>query len=211
MKTVLCSHGFGVKADSKGMFTAIAAAFPAIDFRMFDLNDERPDGDTYVRPLDGMAAELQDRIDIADGEIILLCHSLGCVVAGLVDTARVSKIVLLAPPDKIDHERYIARLRSRKGSEIDLSGMSVLPRTDGSTTYLPKEFFASVANADLMELYRKIAADKPTVIIRALQDEMIGLTKIDTIKNARIVDLDTDHNFTGEGRQKLIGVLCNIL
>lgn len=210
MKTIICSHGFGVKADSRGMFTDIAAGLSEYSCRMFDYNDERANGDTHMRSLSEMAAELQGQIDGTDGEIVLLCHSLGCVVAGLADLSRVSKVVLLAPPVRLGRERFAEILKSRARSVLKPGGISELPRTDGSTTYLPQAFFDSVA-IDPMSLYQKIADSKPTILVRATQDDIIGLTNVDEINNAQLIDLDSDHNFTGQHRQQLIDVLHMII
>jgi len=212
MKHVICSHGFGVKSDSHGMFSDIAAAFADYDFRLFNYNDEWPDGDTVMRPLGEMAAELQRQIDaVGDGEIVLLSHSLGCVVTGLANLSRVSKVVLLTPPVRISKQRIVELLQKREGSQVNLGGVSILPRSDGSTTYVPKEFIDSVENVDSIELYQKIANTKPTVIIRALQDELIGLTNVDGVKNAQLIDVDTNHNFTNDYRQTLIETLQQVL
>lgn len=76
MATIICSHGFAVRADSMGMFTDVAAAFPEHEFRMFDYYDIAPNGDQIVRSLDEQATLLQQQIDgVPGGKIILLCHS----------------------------------------------------------------------------------------------------------------------------------------
>ena len=211
MKTVICSHGFGVRADSRGMFPEIAAAFPEYTFRMFDYNEVKPNGDTVVAPLNKQAETLQAEIDTANGEIILLCHSQGSVIAGLVDLTKVSKVILLAPPVLMSMQQVINRMRSRPGARMNPNGMSILPRSDGSKSYLPKEYLESLEGKNLMEIYQKIADTKPTVIIRATNDEIIGLTNVNEIQNARHIDIVTGHNFKDIGRQELIATLSAVL
>lgn len=207
-KTVICSHGFGVRADSRGMFTEIAASFPEYDFRMFDYYDIQPNGDQIVRSLEEQAIILQEQIDtVKEGEIVLLCHSQGSTVAGLVNLTRVEKAILLAPPDKTSRKVVVNRLRKREGSRLDPHGMSVIPRSNGTTMYVPAEYMDSLERHDRMKLYQHIADTVPTVIIRATEDEAIGLTSVDQIKNAQHVDIAADHNFTGQNRQKLIETL----
>lgn len=208
MTTIICSHGFGVRADSRGLFTDIAAAFGDCEFKMFDYDDYRPNGDATVRSLPERVKLLQAQIDAVEGEIFLLCHSLGCVVGSMADLSKVDKVVLLAPPEHISSKRFIDWLQSeREGTKLDQGGALVLPRSDGSTTRIPKEFLDSADAANPMDLYQKLADSKPTVVIRALSDELVGLTKVDEMKNAQLIDIDSDHNFTGENRQKLIDAL----
>jgi len=207
MKTVICSHGFGVRADSRGMFPEIAAAFPDYEFTLFDYCEITPSGDTVLRPLEEQAEILQRHInDAPDGEIVLLGHSMGCVVAGLVDLSRVSKVVLLAPPE-VMHNRLQQWLKERPGSHFDSDGTFVLPRTDDTTSYLPPAYMASIEHKDPMELYQNIANSKPTLIVRATNDEVIGLTNVDKIKNAQHIDIAADHNFTGASRGELLEAL----
>lgn len=211
-KTIICSHGFGVRADSRGMFPEIAAAFPDYKFKMFDYNVVDENGDTTVRSLDQQAEILQRQIDKAQGgEIVLLCHSQGSVIAGLVDLTKVSKVVLLAPPVRMSMQNLIRRMQSREGSVIRPDGVSVLPRSDGTTSYLPKEYLQSLENRNPIELYQQVANAKPTSIVRATEDEVIGLTNINEIENAKHIDIAADHNFTGNMRVRLIETLRGIL
>lgn len=211
-KTFICSHGFAVRADSMGMFTDIAAAFPGYGFRMFDYYDIAPNGDQIVRSLDEQAKILQRQIDDApDGEVVLLCHSQGSTVAGLVDLSRVSKVILMAPPVEISRASLINRMRHRKGAKLNPYGMSIIPRSDGTTMTIPVEYMDSIEAYDRMTLYQKMADTVPTTIIRATEDETLGLTTVNKIKNARHINVAANHNFTGEGRKSLIRALGQII
>ena len=50
-RAIIFSHGFGVKADARGMFPEIAAAFPDYESIVFDYNEVLPNGDTVVASL----------------------------------------------------------------------------------------------------------------------------------------------------------------
>ena len=193
------------------MFPEIASAFPDYAFKMFDYNEVRPNGDTVVAPLDKQAETLQKEIDAAEGEIVLLCHSQGSVIAGLVDLTRVSKVILLAPPVLMSMQHLINRMRTRPGARMNPNGLSILPRSDGSKSYLPKEYLESLEGKNLMEIYQKIAYTRPTVIIRATNDEIIGLTNVNEIHNAQHIDIAAGHNFKDTGRQELIAALRTVL
>ena len=193
------------------MFPEIAAAFPDYDFAMFDYCEVTQDGDTILRPIPEQAKILQSQIDAVESDdVTLLCHSLGSVVAGLVDLSRVDRVILPAPPVKM-HIRTEQWLRDRPGSHFQDDGTFVLPRSDGTTSYLPPEYIASFGSDKPMELYQKIANKKPTVIIRAIKDEVIGLTNVNEIDRVQHIDIDTDHNFTGTGRPLLIATLRTVL
>lgn len=209
MNTVICSHGFGVRADSRGMFPELAAAFPVTKFVMFDYNEVLPGGDTIVAPLDAQAAALQRIIDQNELGSTLLCHSQGCIVAGLVDLTRVGRVILLAPPVHMSMQRVVDKLLKRPGSEYNKGGTSKLPRTDGTTTYLPDAYLKSLERKNPMQLYQKIADTKPTVIVRATRDEIIGLTNVGDISGVTHIDIAADHNFSGSCRAELIAVLQN--
>ncbi len=212
MKTIICSHGFGVRADSMGMFTDVAHALSGYDFTMFDYNDYAANGDSTFLSLSDQAKKLQKKIDdAAAGEIELLCHSQGCLIPSFVDLSRVKKIILLAPPGSIESQNIIDLFKDRVGAAINRDGVSSVPRSDGTTTYFPKEYFDEIDAIQPLVAYRKIADIKPTTIICATKDEMLGVTKVDQLKNAKLIDIDSDHNFTGANRQKLIDVLRTIL
>lgn len=201
-----------MRADSAGMFTDIAAAFPSYDFTMFDYYDIKPNGDQTVRSLDVQAKILQQQIDDApDGEIILLCHSQGSTVAGLVNLERVSKVILLAPPITMSRAGLINRLRHRRGARLNPYGTSVIPRSNGTVMTIPVEYMNSIEAHDRLDLFIKLAYRKPTTIVRALKDEILGDTDFSTIKNVKIVGIDADHNFTGDSRKLLIEAVKTII
>jgi pimeloyl-ACP methyl ester carboxylesterase len=211
-KTIICSHGFAMRADSAGLFTDIEAAFPDYDFKMFDYYDIKPNGDQTIRSLDAQAKILQQQIDDApDGEIILLCHSQGSTVAGLVSLERVTKVILLAPPIKMSRAGLINRLRHRRGAKLNPYGTSVIPRSDGTVMTIPVEYMDSIEAHDRLELYIALADQKPTTIVRASQDEILGYTDFSIVKNAKIIDIDANHNFTDDSRKLLVETVKTII
>lgn len=211
-KAVVYSHGFGVKADARGMFTEIAAAFSQYKSIMFDYNEVLPNGDTIVAPIREQARKLQSIIDETDAdEIILLCHSQGCMIAGLVDLSKVAKVILLAPPVVASMQHVIDKLFKKPGSVYLEGGVSRLARSDGSMTFLPKEYMQSLDGLNPIKLYKGVVRQKPTAIIRATQDEVLGLTDLSAITTQEVFDIASDHDFTGENRQKMIAILEGLL
>ncbi len=127
MATIVFSHGFGVKSDARGMFTQIAETFPEHTFVFFDYNTILENGDIEVSPLNEQTEKLQQKLDEQQGEVFLLAHSQGCIVAGLAALDDVKKVILLAPPVEMSMERVVNKLMKKPGAEIDLEGVSKLP------------------------------------------------------------------------------------
>lgn len=212
MNKVICSHGFGVKADARGMFTDLQMAIPSHEFVMFNYNEILSNGDVKVATIDEQAKILQAIIDQQDeDDNVLLCHSQGSIIAGLVDLTKISKVIILAPPVEMSMQRVIDKLINRPSSEINLSGVSKFQRTDGSFTFISKEYIDSVNNRNPIELYQSIADKKPTIIIRATNDQVLGPTNVGAILNATHVNIEADHDFTGDSRNSLISKLKTIL
>ncbi len=211
-KAIVYSHGFGVKADARGMFTEIATAFPEYESVMFDYNEVLPNDDTIVAPIHEQARKLESIIDRTDAnEIVLLCHSQGCIIAGLVDLSKVAKVILLAPPVVASMQHVIQKLSKKPGSAYLENGVSKLARSDGSMTFLPKEYIQSLDGLNPIELYKMVARQKPTAIIRATQDEVLGLTDLSAITAQEVFDIASDHDFTGSSRKALINALKGLL
>jgi len=211
MLKIIFSHGFGVKADARGMFPQIAANFPEHQFEMFDYNHILKNGDIEVAPLKDQAKKLQDILNKYEDKVILIAHSQGCIVAGMVNLENFKKVILLAPPEKMSMQRVMDKLMKKPGAEINLDGVSKLPRSDGTTTLISREYIESVSNVNPMEIYQTIADTVSTTIVRCTEDEVLGLTDVDKIKNATHIDIVADHDFTGASRVRLLDVLSNEL
>src|SRR5688500_4803226 len=121
MTKIIFSHGFGVRADARGMFTEIAANFPEYQCEMFDYNHILKNGDIEVAPLNDQAKKLQDILNKQKDKVILIAHSQGCIVAGVVDLENVKKVILLAPPENVSMQRVINKLMKKPGAEVNLN------------------------------------------------------------------------------------------
>lgn len=209
MRTIICSHGFGVGADSRGMFPEIAAALPQFKFVMFDYNTFDMHRNATVVSLQKQAEKLNEQIAGAEQPITLLCHSQGCIVASLAELSAVDKLVFLAPPDELTPERFIRIFAGRKGAVYNPEGVSSIPRSDGTTTYLGKDYMDSVAHTDVQQLFKAVANKKPVTIVRAADDEIVGETRFPAVP-ADIITIPGNHNFTAT-RAELIETLGHLL
>ncbi len=208
---IVFAHGFGVRADGRGIFTDIAKAMPEANCITFDFNTFDSEGNTTVTSLDGQVEILQSHIDQAEEGTALICHSQGCIVAGLANLDKIGKVIFLAPPPLISIERFISKFGKREGSVLNLDGISSIPRSDASTTYIGKEYIDSIKSINVPSLYKKLAQNHKLTIVRATEDNILGETNFDYLENVEIIDIPADHDFTGEARDELVESVKKIL
>ncbi len=208
---VVFSHGFGVRKEDRGLFTAISKALPDVKSVMFDYNPINEESNTLTaKPLDEQALKLRKvinsaRLDYPGAVIDLVCHSQGCVVAGLVKPRGLRKIILLTPPDDISQEKLIKQLGERTGEAIDPTVRVRLARADGSTTVVHPEYWQSLAGINPIKLYNRLAKFTALRIINARQDEVLGKVNFEGIDpGISLVTLDGNHNFDDEESRKRI-------
>jgi hypothetical protein len=212
---VIYSHGFGVRKTDRGLFTAIAGALPDARSVMFDYNPINEESNTLTaKPLHEQALRLRKVINATKAEypdavIDLVCHSQGCVIAGLVKPRGIRKVIMITPPDEVSEARMIENLGTRKGITIDPTVRTRLPRTDGSTTVIHPEYWQSLAGIDPAKLYNRLARVTGLRIINARQDEVLGKVSFDGLDPAiSLVTLDGNHNFDGdEDRKRILWIL----
>ncbi len=195
------------------MFTDIAEALDGFDCDLFDYNDVLAGGDVRVLPLSEQVEILNGHIAAsADDEIVLICHSQGCVVAGLADTTRVGKIILLAPPVEMSMKRFMRKFGSREGVRQEASGALLIPRSDGTTTYIGQSYLAELdAVEQPLECYQRLADKHDVTIVRATADNILGATSFDSLNNVKVIDIETDHDFSGSARPELIEQIKSVL
>ena len=210
---IIFSHGFGVRQDDRGLFTDIAKILND-EYVMFDYNQWNEskqqltvaDIDAQVRKLNGILKDNQSR------NIDLICHSQGCIVASAADTGMIDRVIFLAPPDDTDVDRFKAVFSKRPGTTISETADSVLGRSDGSKTIVPAEYWKSLrAVSNIPEKYQQLAKRTKLTIIQATQDEVLGKTNFREVLGADIIQVEADHNFTGEARSGLLKILEEVV
>jgi hypothetical protein len=215
---VIFSHGFGVDKTDRGLFTDVLAGLKGATPVMFDYNETDPKtGSLIVAPLTEQAAKLNQvvvpaRLEHPGAVVDLVCHSQGCVVAALLMPKGLRRVVFTAPPAELsvpDMQRLFA---GRPGSTVDLSGTSVLARSDGGRTLVPKTYWDSIRHIDPIAWYADLAKTTELVVINARQDEIIGSRDFSRLDPAvKVVELDADHNFSGNARSELVRRVAGLL
>lgn len=212
---VLYSHGFGVRKDDRGLFTDIANSIEDAEHIMFDYNEFETSSNTLtVTPLHRQAEILKSQYDNLrrqnpDAIIDLICHSQGCVVAGLASLDGIRKTILLAPPTRfLGSEEKIKQMSERDGTIIE-DGVVSYPRRDGTTTIIKQDYWQSRDKiSDPVGLFNELAEKSEVTIIKALQDEVLGDTNYSTLSTkATLIEQEANHDFTDTGRETLVNTV----
>lgn len=212
---VIFSHGFGVRKEDRGLFTAIAKALPDAKCIMFDYNPINEKANTLTaKPLDEQVRKLRKVINAARAEypgavIDLVCHSQGCVVAAVLKPRDIRKIIMLTPPDDVSEAVLTKQIGARMPAPIDVTVRSRVPRADGSTTVIHPEYWQSMVGIDPIKLYNRMARFTALRIINAKQDEVLGAPSFEGIDpGISFVSLEGGHNFEGEeSRNRVVYIL----
>jgi hypothetical protein len=155
---VIFSHGFGVRKEDRGLFSAIATALPDAKSVMFNYNPINEQSNTLTaEPLDEQARKLRKvinttRAEYPDAIIDLVCHSQGCVVAGIVKPRGIRKVIMITPPDDISQAAVVKSLGRRDETPLDVTVRTRLSRSDGSTTVIHPDYWQSLAGLNPVRL-----------------------------------------------------------
>ncbi len=208
---VIYSHGFGVRKTDRGLFTAIANALPDAQSVLFDYNPVHEESNTItVKPLQDQALKLRKIINEVRAEypvaiIDIICHSQGCVVAGILKPRNIRKVIMIAPPDDVSQEIVVKQLGKGKEATIDVTVRTRLDRSDGSTTVIHPEYWQGLSGIKPVKLYNNLARFTQLRIINAKQDEVLGTQTFEGIDpSVSFVTLNGNHNFDEEESRKQI-------
>lgn len=206
---VIMLHGFGVKRDSRGMFTDIENKL--ID----EVLVVRPDLSnpseklTQVVPISKQVERLAAVVSYIINKhnitkYIFLGHSQGCLVVAKY-MPKDSQVFLLAPPIEAPYERFIKTPGwSRRGSVLKLNGESRLIRSDGSQTLVEPAFWTDFQTiTDTTHLYISLVAKNKVRIIFAGEDNVLGKETPPKSLDTEVID-GADHDFSGSAREVLI-------
>ena len=103
-------------------------------------------------------------------------------------------------------------MSSNKKVEKTDQGDFRIPRKDGTTTVVTKEFVEELDRTHPVELYTELATHTVTSIISAKQDEILRDSDFSSLADKlTIYEIDGDHNFTGTDRDGLLVLLKSLL
>lgn len=208
---IIFSHGFGVRKEDGGLFTAISRALPDAESVLFHYNPINDKSNTLTaKPLNEQVQKLRKvinnvRAEHSDAIIDLVCHAEGCVVPAVLKPRGIRKIIMLTPPDSVSEAAAVEQLNSQAETAIDVNVRTRLPRADGSTIVIHPEYWQSLAGVEPVKLYNRLARFTALRIINARQDEVFDKVSFEGIDpSISFVTLEGDHNFSEEESRKRI-------
>lgn len=212
---IVYSHGFGTRADARGMFTDIAREFPERRHIQFDYNEIIDESTLRATSLADQTAKLGEvfrAIPKNEFPVDLIAHSQGGVIAGMLLPSDVRRVILIAPPPSYDLEYSISKFSSRPGARVNMAGESVMPRSDGSVTLVPASYWESVRNLKPIPLYNALSEVAETFIVAGEHDDIFRENIFRGLDpRVKLVYIPGDHNFRGEYRAGLLVKVKEIL
>lgn len=210
-KIVLFSHGMGVLQDNRGLFTYLSERihqrYPSIKCHFFDYNDiDIANKLVHVKPFSDQAKILQEHIDEivqanTKAMLYIVCQSQGCLIPAICDVYRVHKVIGISPFFHTSKEEIISRYTKSRENVLNFEGITKRKRSDGTTTIIPANYWTERFNTNVEKLYNSLALETKLTLICALQDDIMDITNLSKIKNARIVNTDGDHDFSNQYRE----------
>jgi len=217
-KIIIYSHGFGVDKTSRGLFTDVANVLPDYEHIMFSFNKHDAENNTtIVSSLFDESKILNEMIEKTkkanpNAVIDLICHSQGCIAAALAKPTGINKVLMLAPGAKYNNDGLISTFSKRPGTIVDLDGLTILPRADGSTTIVTADYWKSKSGLDPVRYYNELSKLTNLIMIRANQDELMAEDNFSGLDSSvRVLNIDGDHNFKGSFRAGLVKVVIDAL
>lgn len=212
---LLFSHGFGIRKDNLGLFTFLSDRFQGLGyntvlFDYYDYNDKTRE--IYTIPFSKQTQILQKQLNTIrnknpDKTINIIAQSQGCIIPTLCDVTEVAKIVGISPFFLTDREAVFKRYSGIPESVTNFDGTSRRKHSDGSVTVIPKEYWIERFNTKVEDLYNSLALKTALTLICGLKDESVKQTDLQKIKYTRIINTDSNHDFTGEYREVLYKLL----
>ena len=218
---VVFSHGFGVRYDSRGMFTEIAAALPSdIGYVLFDYNDideahNLVHANGFSDQTRRLAAVLEwTKRQEGVKQVSLIGHSLGSLVIADLAPPEIHKMLLLVPPTTSLGGARRGRYTNKQGVQL-VRGVWHIPRQDGTTTLISEAVFDELDKVDAEGELVKLGMLQPFTLIIAeaddvlLDDDYTELMVMDTITSLGVEG--ANHNFDGQARPELIKIILDQL
>ncbi len=213
---VIFVHGFGVRYDSRGMFTDIKAGLPSgIGTVLIDLNRFSEDN-VYLSSIHDQSVHLlkifeKVRAKYPKMKVHIVAHSMGCIVASIAKLKADGKVILLTHPETFGGDHLESYFRDYRGA-VQEGETLIVPRRDGSISHIPVLFFKELAEINPINEILEYAKSSDIHILQTTKDEVIGSTdyrKLSAV--ADISEIASDHNFTGNNRAILIRKISSIL
>ena len=219
-RVIIFSHGFGVKRDSRGMFTDLGELLKDDCLVvLFDYVDVNKDGSTTAYSFSEQAEKLKAVISYIRNKfdperVEIVAHSQGCIIVGLVSPEGVDKVVLVAGPISAPGQGMKDYFSQREGTIINKDKVSQIKRSDGSLTFVPPEYWEEARRVNPAALYKKLAEKSRVSFLRVRQDQMVVGENYSLLREGGRVgyfELDGNHDFENEARKPFLEKIVFLL
>jgi pimeloyl-ACP methyl ester carboxylesterase len=224
-RVIIFSHGFGVKSDSRQMFTKVGESlkenFLLVRFHYVSVDDFA--NTTYAHEYSKQVEKLKTVIDrviakYPNKKVTIIAHSQGCYIPPLLlkkYNYEIEKLILLAPPPTQNIvDKFKAKFTNRPGSVLNMEGNSELLRSDESKTIIPSQFWTEAALLDPISLYKDVIEKVETHFVIAKNDTVLiykDYKNFEPLHLKNIYYLENDHNFEEDGMKGVIQLISTIL
>jgi pimeloyl-ACP methyl ester carboxylesterase len=211
---VVFSHGFGVKRDSRGMFSEIVSNLPdGLGYILFDYNFIEGDH-VYLRDYTEQVQILSSVIELARKhaeQVSIVGHSMGSITVALLAETDFRSVVLLAPP--VAHSKNgVSKWEAYVGAEWYGDNLYV-PRRDDTITVFPRKFFEQIPTIDTLHTIIVYAKLRPIVVVEAIEEDVLSgvenYQKLGAVENIELIKIHGNHNFDGGDRDGLVDLILN--
>ncbi|MCC7304066.1 alpha/beta hydrolase [bacterium] len=218
---LIFSHGFGVKSDSRGMFNQIVTHFQTRDLTVrfhYVITDDITQ-DTFATNYSEQVEKLHtviERVQKKYGKkkIVIISHSRGCGITCryIVEQKILPRLhIMLAPPTTVENStRTREKFKKREGAVLNRTGISIYPRSDGTKTFIPSNYWDEAESMNPLEVYAQATTLVPTTIIWGTLDTTVGQDKLPELEKLgvkRLVKLPNSHDFTEDNVVGVIKIL----
>lgn len=221
--TIVFVHGLGVtKDESFQYFVDLSKELQSLyrivrfDFSGYGLSEGKQEEANYIKHADDLDEILKHIRKNIDNEIYLLAHSMGCFITSLLSPKGIIKSVFTGLPNynvEFLKQRLIKRILSRKGSIVNLGGVSVFPRSSGEIQRIGSSFWQVLSNFNPLQKVAEFSQKTNLLIIHPAQDDVVGIEYLDKysqITTSKTLWLPGDHSFQKiEDRKRVIEVVKN--
>jgi len=219
-KVVVFSHGFGVTRTDHGMFTDLGdflkGEYLVVRFDYNLINDKGKSMEVFPysqqsRMLDAVLKFVKSSFKTK--KVNLIAHSQGSLVVGVLQPSGINKTVLISTPLRSPYQRFKSYFSQRPGTKFDEEGKSQIQRSDGSTTYINKDFWPEIKSIKPLELFRRLAEKYEVSVIIGKDDDLVtDRTPVEVDRGSvSFFEIVGGHDFGGSSRSKLMQLISRVL
>ncbi len=213
--TLLLAHGFGTsKHENYALFDDIdrevrgSARIVRFDFSGYGQSGGQQEDVSLATMADDVRAMVAWSKAEFSGRLMILGHSMGgfAIAAASPDGVERSIFSGIPRPNTDESVEYLQQRLLKRGGLLNVDGVSIYPRKDGSVQKLGPQFWSTYRDFDPLGAIGEYAQKTELTIIKPLEDEIIGGREITNpytkLPGVTVLELHGDHNFTKKNDRK---------